>query len=99
MPDEESLSEKCRDVDRGLVVFFELWAIAFIRARYMDTPFLRSPPGRARRRHRTCRRYRDRRVVAEVQMALPDATPAVWRLLITASSKTEEQEAIGQGSR
>ena len=25
----------------GVVVFFELWAIAFIRARYMDTPFLR----------------------------------------------------------
>ncbi len=24
----------------GVVVFFELWAIAFIRARYMDTPFL-----------------------------------------------------------
>lgn len=24
----------------GLVVFFELWAIAFVRARYMDTPFL-----------------------------------------------------------
>ena len=24
----------------GIVVFFELWAIAFIRARYMDTPFL-----------------------------------------------------------
>ncbi|UTD28213.1 iron exporter MbfA [Bradyrhizobium sp. WD16] len=24
----------------GLVVFFELWAIAWIRARYMDTPFL-----------------------------------------------------------
>jgi rubrerythrin len=26
----------------GLVVFFELWAIAFIRARYMDTPFLQA---------------------------------------------------------
>ena len=26
----------------GIVVFFELWAIAFIRARYMDTPFLRA---------------------------------------------------------
>jgi erythrin-vacuolar iron transport family protein len=26
----------------GVVVFFELWAIAFIRARYMDTPFLRA---------------------------------------------------------
>ncbi len=24
----------------GLVVFFELWAIAYIRTRYMDTPFL-----------------------------------------------------------
>ena len=24
----------------GIVVFFELWAIAYIRARYMDTPFL-----------------------------------------------------------
>jgi rubrerythrin len=24
----------------GIVVFFELWAIAFVRARYMDTPFL-----------------------------------------------------------
>jgi hypothetical protein len=24
------------------VVFFELWAIAFIRARYMDTPFLQA---------------------------------------------------------
>src|ERR1700743_2002611 len=24
----------------GVVVFFELWAIAFIRSRYMDTPFL-----------------------------------------------------------
>ena len=26
----------------GAVVFFELWAIAFIRARYMDTPFLQA---------------------------------------------------------
>jgi VIT1/CCC1 family predicted Fe2+/Mn2+ transporter len=26
----------------GVVVFFELWAIAFIRARYMDTPFLKA---------------------------------------------------------
>lgn len=26
----------------GLVVFFELWAIAFIRTRYMDTPFLQA---------------------------------------------------------
>lgn len=26
----------------GVVVVFELWAIAFIRARYMDTPFLRA---------------------------------------------------------
>ena len=26
----------------GVVVFFELWAIAFIRARYMDTPFLQA---------------------------------------------------------
>jgi rubrerythrin len=26
----------------GLVVFFELWAIAFVRARYMDTPFLQA---------------------------------------------------------
>jgi VIT1/CCC1 family predicted Fe2+/Mn2+ transporter len=26
----------------GVVVFFELWAIAYIRARYMDTPFLRA---------------------------------------------------------
>jgi rubrerythrin len=26
----------------AIVVFFELWAIAFIRARYMDTPFLRA---------------------------------------------------------
>ncbi|MBR0798679.1 rubrerythrin [Bradyrhizobium jicamae] len=26
----------------GLVVFIELWAIAFIRARYMDTPFLQA---------------------------------------------------------
>jgi erythrin-vacuolar iron transport family protein len=26
----------------GVVVFFELWAIAFVRARYMDTPFLRA---------------------------------------------------------
>jgi erythrin-vacuolar iron transport family protein len=26
----------------GVVVFFELWAIAFIRSRYMDTPFLRA---------------------------------------------------------
>ena len=25
-----------------IVVFFELWAIAFIRARYMDTPFLQA---------------------------------------------------------
>ncbi|MDE2473146.1 MAG: rubrerythrin, partial [Bradyrhizobium sp.] len=23
-------------------VFFELWTIAFVRARYMDTPFLRA---------------------------------------------------------
>lgn len=26
----------------GVVVFFELWAIAFVRARYMDTPFLKA---------------------------------------------------------
>ena len=26
----------------GAVVFFELWAIAYIRARYMDTPFLQA---------------------------------------------------------
>jgi VIT1/CCC1 family predicted Fe2+/Mn2+ transporter len=26
----------------AVVVFFELWAIAFVRARYMDTPFLRA---------------------------------------------------------
>jgi erythrin-vacuolar iron transport family protein len=26
----------------SVVVFFELWAIAFIRARYMDTPFLQA---------------------------------------------------------
>ena len=26
----------------GIVVFFDLWAIAFIRARYMDTPFLQA---------------------------------------------------------
>jgi len=26
----------------GIVVFFELWVIAFIRARYMDTPFLQA---------------------------------------------------------
>jgi rubrerythrin len=26
----------------GIVVFFELWAIAYIRARYMDTPFLQT---------------------------------------------------------
>ena len=26
----------------GVVVFFELWAIAFIRAHYMDTPFLQA---------------------------------------------------------
>ncbi|WP_026607528.1 iron exporter MbfA [Methylocapsa acidiphila] len=26
----------------GLVVFFELWIIAFIRTRYMDTPFLKA---------------------------------------------------------
>ena len=26
----------------GVVVFFELWAIAFIRAHYMDTPFLKA---------------------------------------------------------
>jgi VIT1/CCC1 family predicted Fe2+/Mn2+ transporter len=26
----------------GVVVFFELWAIAFIRSRYMDTPFLKA---------------------------------------------------------
>jgi hypothetical protein len=26
----------------GAVVFVELWAIAFIRARYMDTPFLQA---------------------------------------------------------
>ncbi len=26
----------------GIVVFFELWAIAFIRSRYMDTPFLQA---------------------------------------------------------
>jgi rubrerythrin len=26
----------------GIVVFFELWAIAWVRARYMDTPFLQA---------------------------------------------------------
>uniref|UniRef100_Q07J03 Rubrerythrin n=1 Tax=Rhodopseudomonas palustris (strain BisA53) TaxID=316055 RepID=Q07J03_RHOP5 len=26
----------------GIVVFFELWAIAYIRAKYMDTPFLQA---------------------------------------------------------
>ena len=26
----------------GAVVFFELWAIAYIRMRYMDTPFLQA---------------------------------------------------------
>ena len=26
----------------GIVVFFELWAIAYIRARYMDAPFLQA---------------------------------------------------------
>jgi hypothetical protein len=26
----------------AVVVFFELWAIAFVRARYMDTPFLQA---------------------------------------------------------
>ena len=26
----------------GVVVFIELWAIAYIRARYMDTPFLKA---------------------------------------------------------
>jgi VIT1/CCC1 family predicted Fe2+/Mn2+ transporter len=26
----------------GVVVFFELWAIAFIRSHYMDTPFLQA---------------------------------------------------------
>jgi hypothetical protein len=26
----------------GVVVFFELWVIAWIRARYMDTPFLQA---------------------------------------------------------
>jgi len=26
----------------GIVVFFELWIIAYIRARYMDTPFLKA---------------------------------------------------------
>jgi rubrerythrin len=26
----------------GVVVFFELWAIAYVRARYMDTPFLQA---------------------------------------------------------
>jgi rubrerythrin len=31
-----------RDRDRRIVVFFELWAIAFIRSRYMDTPFLQA---------------------------------------------------------
>ncbi len=25
-----------------MVVFFELWAIAYIRAHYMDTPFLQA---------------------------------------------------------
>ena len=25
-----------------MIVIFELWAISFIRARYMDTPFLRA---------------------------------------------------------
>ena len=27
---------------RALVVFFELWAIAYVRSRYMDTPFLQA---------------------------------------------------------
>jgi hypothetical protein len=29
-------------VTAAVVVFFELWAIAFIQNRYMETPFLRA---------------------------------------------------------
>ena len=38
------MAERVLDRDRiaSIVVFFEFWAIAFIRARYMDTPFLQA---------------------------------------------------------
>ncbi len=31
-----------RDGHRGFVVVIELWIIAWIRAKYMDTPFLKA---------------------------------------------------------
>jgi hypothetical protein len=48
----------------GVVVFFELWAIAYIRTRYMDTPFLQGGvPDRPRRCDRARCRHSDRRVL------------------------------------
>ena len=39
---ERSKVEQVATAIAGVVVFFELWAIAYIRARYMDTPFLQA---------------------------------------------------------
>jgi len=39
---------------QGIVVFFELWAIAYIRARYMDTPFLQAVFQIVLGAHRAC---------------------------------------------
>ena len=48
----------------GVVVFFELWAIAYIRARYMDTPLAQGGGAdRRRRRHRAGGRHLHRRRV------------------------------------
>ncbi len=42
------------------IVFFELWAIAFIQNRYMETPFLRAPSRWCSWRPGSCRRHRHR---------------------------------------
>jgi rubrerythrin len=42
VPDEWANAFWIATAIAGAVVFFELWAIAFIRARYMDTPFLQA---------------------------------------------------------
>ena len=42
VPDSWPNASGSRPRIAGIVVFVELWAIAWIRARYMDTPFLQA---------------------------------------------------------
>jgi erythrin-vacuolar iron transport family protein len=42
VPDSWANAFRIATAIAGIVVLFELWAIAFIRARYMDTPFLQA---------------------------------------------------------